>query len=392
MKTRKDDFDLVAELRALRPLPNTAFADELDARAAAGFAKDGRGRGNPLGAIVRAIREISPRRFVLPAGAAALTAIAMVTTLIATDQGQDAPSRQLIGRSGSGGQFFSDLSRNAGKPSAGVSRPAEAASGSNSSAGAVVGAAGVDRLSDQLRNANAGFALRPTGRHIERGTKLVLRSQPEKIRRNAKQVFTVVHAAHGIVLSSAIEDRNPEGDGVSGAHASFELLVPTARLGDTLASLSQIADVRSRHESTLDITAPTVGAAERLGDMRARIDGLLAQLASTESDGERAAIEAELRNARRIAAVLQSRLERLDQRAHFANVSLWIEGGDAADNLGSGTWGVDDAFDDAGRILTIAAGVVVVGLAVLGPLALIGLLAWLAQRTWRRHRRERALG
>jgi hypothetical protein len=388
MKMRSDDFDLGAELRALRPSPSTAFADELDARAAAGFAKDGRG-GGPLGAIVRAIREISPRQLVLPAGAAMLIAVVVATTLIATDlPGQDAPSQTLTSRGGSGGQFLSGLSRSAGKPSPGVSRSAEAASGSSSGTNAGVGGGGVNRL----QNANAGFALEPTSRHIERGTKLVLRSQPEKVRRNAKQVFAVIHTAHGIVLSSTIEDRNPEGDGISGAHASFELLVPNARLGDTLASLSQIADVRSRHESTLDITAPTVGAAERLGDMRARIDGLLAQLASAESDGERAALEAELRNARRIAAVLQSRLERLDQRAHFANVSLWIESGDAADDSDSGTWGVDDALDDAGRILTIAGGVLVVGLAVLGPLVLIGLLAWLAQRTCRRRRRERVLG
>jgi hypothetical protein len=57
----------------------------------------------------------------------------------------------------------------------------------------------------------------------------------------------------------------------------------------------------------------------------------------------------------------------------------------------SGTWGVGDGLDDAGRILEIAAGVTIVGLAILVPLALVGLLAWLAHRAWVRSRREQAL-
>jgi hypothetical protein len=53
--------------------------------------------------------------------------------------------------------------------------------------------------------------------------------------------------------------------------------------------------------------------------------------------------------------------------------------------------GIGDAFHDAGHILGIAAGVIVIGLAVVAPLALLCLLAWLAHRLWLRTRRERAL-
>ena len=55
-------------------------------------------------------------------------------------------------------------------------------------------------------------------------------------------------------------------------------------------------------------------------------------------------------------------------------------------------WGIDDAFHDAGHILAVAAAVTVVGLAILGPIALIALLAWLTHRTWVRRERRRALG
>jgi hypothetical protein len=42
-------------------------------------------------------------------------------------------------------------------------------------------------------------------------------------------------------------------------------------------------------------------------------------------------------------------------------------------------------------VLEVAAGVVVVALAVVAPFALLGLLAWLAGRTLTRRRRERLL-
>ena len=56
-----------------------------------------------------------------------------------------------------------------------------------------------------------------------------------------------------------------------------------------------------------------------------------------------------------------------------------------------GAWTPGDAFDDALRVLEVAAGVLVVAAAVLLPLALIWLLAWLARRGVSRRRRERAL-
>jgi len=42
-------------------------------------------------------------------------------------------------------------------------------------------------------------------------------------------------------------------------------------------------------------------------------------------------------------------------------------------------------------VLATAAGVTLVGLAVLAPFALIALLAWLVRRAWIRQGRERAL-
>ncbi|HEX6687082.1 MAG TPA: DUF4349 domain-containing protein [Solirubrobacterales bacterium] len=406
MEMRRDNFDIAAELRALRPAPTPAFATELDRRAAAGFPPTSSPEDSAWSRLTGRLRAASPRRLALPAGAAALTAVVIATAVIAIGEGgrPTSPPRQVAdtgrhdgerssdhrvhgdetpaaGHAGLKGQAglaysFSDASPTAGA-AASLSGGAESASGSSSNSGYLL------QTAPSVTGAQ---------RHVERGAELVLRSGPGEIAAAAKGVFAAVHAAHGIVLSSSIHDWTGNAGSHAGeARAAFELLIPSARLGDAMASLSAIADVRSRHESTLDITAPTITVSDRLKDSEARIDGLLAQLASAESDGERGAVEAELRGERRQAAALRSRLDRLQSRSNFARVSLRVESGrpTASD---SGRWGAGDALDDAGHILATAAGVAVVGLAIIGPPALIALLVWLVNRTWVRRRREQALG
>jgi hypothetical protein len=63
--------------------------------------------------------------------------------------------------------------------------------------------------------------------------------------------------------------------------------------------------------------------------------------------------------------------------------------GDPGDDGSS--WSPGDAWRDAGRILEVAAGVALIALAVLLPLSLVALAAWVAARQVTRRRRERAL-
>ena len=218
---------------------------------------------------------------------------------------------------------------------------------------------------------------------------MVLGADPTEVSSDAAKVFAAVHTAGGIVLNSSVHD----GSGEFAPGARFELLIPSAKLGDALGAFSQIAEVRYRREGTNDITAPTVGVSERLQDSNAKVESLLAQLAAAESDGEREAVEAELATERRHAASLRSRLTTLQRRANFSRVSLHIKTGkSSAPSSSGGSWTIGDALHDAGHILAVAAGVAIVGLAVLGPLALIALLIWLANRAWVRRGRRRALG
>lgn len=390
-----DELALAAELRALRPTPRPEFASELDARAAAGFPRRGGvgALGDRLSAAAGRLR-ISPRRLLAPAGGLAVASILVATVVVLSnesgggqvqrtqiDRGTEAAEPPIPSALGNGGDAATAakgmLEGEVGASSAGSSAAPEA-----------------ETLHDTERYSGTGkpetgpYASQANHRDVERSAELTLGTDPADVRRAADKVFETVHAYDGIVLESAISD-----GGAGEAGATFELLIPSAKVGDALASFSQIAEVRSRQEETADITAKTIGVDERLQDSRARIDGLLDQLADADTDAERVAAEAELREERYRAASLRANLADLQRRANLSHVTLTIDSGEeeAAPADENDSWGIGDALGDAGHILEVAAGIALIGLAILAPFALLALIAWLTRRGGVRRARERAL-
>ena len=423
--------DLLAGLRELRPSPSTGFAAELDAKAAAGFPGPERGARSLPRRLAERLRALPPRRLIATAGACAIATIAVATAVVVTIEDGQPGSRELLSltdenQSGSPSskgmrihssgleRFGGGVNRLAGPPpvrefsaplrgqgQAKVQR-AEALSGSSAaSAGPLLAqpasgnasAAQANDAASALQELNGGrpsvgpYASRAGHRDIERSARLLLATEASEVRAAATKVFETVHSYDGIVLSSSIRAAD-EGQ----AAATFDLLIPSGKLSDAMASFSRIAEVRSRDEATQDITAPTIGLGERLQDARAKVESLLGQLAEATTEAERAVAEARLRAERRHVAALRARLADLKRRASFSRVSLRIESGNAASGDAGGGWGAGDALRDALDILGIAAGVAVIGLAVTLPLALICLLGWLAYRAWLRRARSRALG
>ncbi len=393
MESSRDD-KLAATLSALRPAPRPAFAAELDERAAAGFPRPTAGLPSPLSRAIGRIGALTPRRAFLPACATALAALAIATVVVATNESGGGASEQMAVAPPRAG---SDPSGSTLNRSAESSRGAAPAAGpeASSAASATRGSADLQfgeepSVAQSPSNSYDSNASGAPHRDVERSAEMVLGADPAAVSDDAAKVFAAVHSTGGIVLNSSVHD----GSGESAPGADFELLIPSARLGDALGAFSQIAEVRYRREATNDITAPTVGVSERLQDSNAKIESLLAQLAAAESDGEREAVEAELATERRHAAALRSQLTALQRRANFSRVSLHIKTGESStpSSSGGGGWSIGDALHDAGQILAVAAGVAIVGLAVLGPLALIALLIWLTSRAWVHRSRQRALG
>lgn len=399
MKPINDD-ELRLALEGLRPEPRPAFTAELDARVAAGFPRDSRAPGFASAALLDWLRSLKPRQM-LPAGAAVLTAILVTAVLVSQNGGSEVSRLSLIAGDATTAEMASPESpggTGGAADSAGTAATAEPAP--EQAEGGVVyesesatipstgeaSAGGVSQAAEQNFD-GSGPDVRTSDRAIERSSEITLGTEPENVGKASSEVFAIVHDYRGIVLSSRTSDGS-----AAHAEAKFELLIPSAKLGGAMAGFSQIAEVRSRREATDDITAPTVSATDHLEDSRARIDSLLGQLGDAETEGEREAVERELRGERGRAAALQASLDNLERRASLSRVSLRIVGGKGVSSDGGGAWGIGDAFDDAGQILGVAAAVTLLALAVLGPIALIALLIWLVRRTYLRRARQTALG
>jgi hypothetical protein len=417
--TRSDDDQLNAALRELRPRPTPEFTSELDERAAAGFPRRRPPRTSLLARLRAWLRERKARQLLLPAGGVALVAIGVATALVSSGESGGGTSSQsgggnLLGFTDgfdSGGELAAPPKLAQPSPSGVLpggashgSRVEKSATAAEAESAGGVRSENLNKLDKPLPpvsgvakagekaaagNASSGALAGQPQRKVERSAEITIGTKPGEVGAASTKVFQAVHAYDGVVLNSSTRD----GSGTD-AEASFELLIPSAKLGDAMAAFSRIGEVRSRHEATADITAPTVGAEEKLEDSRARTDSLLAQLREASEEGERELVEAELRAERRRSAHLQAQLDELGKRASLSRVSVRVESGKGALSPGvaaDGKWGVGDAISSAGRVLAVAAGVAIIGAAVLAPIALLLLLAWLAGRAWSRRARERAL-
>jgi hypothetical protein len=382
MEPLRDD-QLIADLQALRPTPRPQFAAELDERAAAGFPRRSRLRLQ--------LPALPTLRLLIPAGGVAAILLAIV---VALSSGGGTGSSDSSGPVSNGSVSRGTASKveklpDRSAPGAGgvlMGEPESAAAGAASSATSEVESAALPAPEQTAGSERLSEAPSFHHRAVERSAEITLAADPKDVNDDASRVFEAVHANNGIVMRSSTQEGRPGEAG-----ATFDLLIPSAKLDDAMAAFSDIDAVRARHEATADITAPTVTAAGLLKESRARIDSLLSQLEGAESEEEQEAIEAELRHERRHAGRLAAQLSHLHKRADFSRVSLRIETGGKESSNGGGAWGIDDALHDAGHVLTVAAAVLLIALAVLGPIALIALLAWLTHRAWVRRERRRVL-
>jgi hypothetical protein len=398
---RFDDDTLFAELQAIRPTPRPEFTAELDERAAAGFPRGERtsAAAMPFALLADWWRKLSGRGQLIPVLGTAFAVLAVATVVVAVTQSGGGSGSSVVSSTehseitqigGGGAEASEGGSEEATGAESGGAGAAEAESGSIEAEGAeATMAPAVPPAVAAPEKSLKGRAV--THRDIERSAYVVLGTKPGEVAGAASRVYEAVHAANGVVLHSQVQSGSHGATG-----ASFELLIPSRKLDDTLATFSQIAEVRERHDATNDITAPTVGASEELRDSNASIEGLLKELGDVETEEERESVEARLREERRQHAAIRASLDHLHKRASMSEVTLRIVtdhgAGVTPPSKDEGGWGVGDALHDAGHILTVAAGVALIGLAILGPIALLLLAIWLANRFRVRRLRERALG
>jgi hypothetical protein len=231
----------------------------------------------------------------------------------------------------------------------------------------------------------AGAANRRQARNVD----LELSTAPDKFRDAADGVLDVVRDHRGFVVSSHVSGGDPGVKGAQRGHASFELRLPSGELSGSMGDLSNLGHVVSRSDGTHDVTKRFVSARKRIDALTASRDRLLRQLGTAATITEQQSIRARLRIVEARLSAAHRDLAKAQQRVHLVPVSVAITAD--AHAASSGAWTIGDAFHDAGRVLTVAAGVALVGGAALLPLALLISLTAAGWRGWVRRQRARAL-
>jgi hypothetical protein len=225
-------------------------------------------------------------------------------------------------------------------------------------------------------------------RFVERSAALTLAARPADIDRTAADVVEVTERLGGFVASQSVTSSADGGGG------DLLLRVPSARLAEALSQLGRVAAVRERSQNAQDITAERVSAAERLRTAQAYRRSLLRRLAAATTETEAQQLRSRLTRVNRRIAGFRTRLSRVDNRARYANVGVTLVADRRAGGAASpdeGRWSPGDAAKDALRVLEVAAGVLLVALAVALPLLVVAALLSAARRLALRRSRHRVL-
>jgi len=377
--------DLERELRAQAPRIDQEFARRLDEWAEAGFPAD-RGLGPASAARAGALRRLwdriastPPRRIALPVGAVATVAV-IAGVVITNGDGVDGQST---------GPTAPLSTTSIGEPAGGDSAGAAAAAPSDDAArGAAAPPAAASAESSQAQSDSTLAPSSPAqsggdARIVDATARLTLGADADEVQDVANGVVAVTDRYSGVVADSQVSSDQ------SGARAAFSLEIPYKDLDAALADLSDLADVISRTEGTEDITAQAVRARKDLAGTLDQIRAARVDLIKADTREERLVIKSQIESLQATADAQRTQLAGVKRQGRFATVDVAV-----TSNAGGGedgSWNLGDALDDAGRVLEVIGGVLLVSLAVLIPLGLLaGLIAFAASRT-RRRARERAL-
>ena len=371
--TARELQELALELRADAPRPRDEWAEQMRARVAEGFPRAAKAK--------RRRRDPFLREFLMPlggVGAGVAVLVALVLVAGGSNSGSDDASS---GDGGGGGSVAMESGGDDGGSAAGGGR-GETSAESQSRAGADSGAGAVVSPAAPLTK---GFAPGQRNRKIERSFSLELAVPLEEMTRVADEVTAVTNRHGGFVLDSSVNTGEDDGGG------DFSLRIPTGRLRPALRDLAELAPVIRQSQEGRDVTREHVTARDRLQAARAERRSLLRRLEEADTDEEAEAIRRSLDLVAGEINGLRAQLRDLRLRTDYAVVTVSLE---VADN-DSGSGGVggsfDDSIDDAGKLLVGFAGVMILGLALALPLALIAGVGWLGTRAVRRRQRESAL-
>jgi hypothetical protein len=378
--------ELALLLSAARPQPDPAFASSLDQRVAHRFAWT----------------QAAPRRrrtwwTLSPAWGGGLVAAGLVIAVVLAVGGGGGSSSATFNVAPSPGNA-SSASSSAGSAPARTLAPAHNGTPAGRTQGSASSASGKSAPKLLSNPGVYGPAVTSTGaptppssgRKIIQSAQLSLNAPPQRLETVAQEVFNVVGAQHGYVQHSTVT-----ASGGPNAYAQFQLSVPSGNLAQAMSQLSQLryASVSTRTDATQDVNNQYVGDLRRLADAKALRTALLKRLGQAVTTEQIDSLNQQIHDTDQSISADQATLNKLNHQVDYTQVQVTINGAVIAAHHKSGGKGftLGKATHDAGRVLTVAAGVALIALAALVPLLLVAALGLWLLTTVRRRRREQAL-
>ena len=235
----------------------------------------------------------------------------------------------------------------------------------------------------------AVLAPSPNGRRIEQGGQLQLSTAPSRVETVAEEVFQVAGRENAIVQSSNVTATQGPG-----GYAQFQLSIPSASLAPAMAALSTLpyASVSSRTDTTQDVNNQYLSDVRALADARLLRTALLKALANATTQAAIVSVTARLHDANASISSDEATLRGLTHQIDFSQVTVTVNAGAVPVVVKhGGGFTLSKAAHDAGRVLTVAAGVALICAAALVPIGLLVALGWWARARLIRRRREHAL-
>lgn len=227
-----------------------------------------------------------------------------------------------------------------------------------------------------------------SGERVQQRTASIdLSAAPSEVQAVADRVAHIAASLGGFVQSSQVNvQAQVQEAGTS--RAELDLRLPSAKLGGALATLGELAPVRSESQSLQDITHTYNAAQRRLGDAIAERHALLRALAVATTESQIDSLRARLSQARRAIVEAQSAFQAVSQRASTSEVEVEVVGDRHATSEGLT---LHRGLRDARKVLVATLTILLIASAALVPLTLVVLAFAAARRRWRRSQRERVL-
>ncbi|MGZ8687200.1 MAG: DUF4349 domain-containing protein [Gaiellaceae bacterium] len=336
--------DLTRELQATRPVAGDALRERVRAIAAT----EPERRRSPFA-------RFSPRRLVLvavPAAAVIVAAVAGITSVTGSEQPQRLADTPLTATSTAAGDALAPSAK--------------------------AGAAGTESFSTTVPAPTPDRAQRYSAQLT------IAVKDNDALSKATQSALTTTRQLGGHVV-------NVQYATAESGSASMTLRVPTEGVQEALVRLSGLGTIVAQQILIDDLQEQVDVLDKREAALRERIAQLSARIAAPGIDAEtKATLVARRDAARSELAQVRAQSTQVTGEARFATVQLQLqtERGSAVPPAPSR---FDRALDRAIEILALEAIVVLYALVIVGPLALLAVLAWLGRRGLRQRQDDRLL-